>query len=199
MKEKNLTYQSRFHPGWPVNKVSDGELLETLLPNGEGRELLIKYGSIRSAINSKSNPQLLAMVELNRRYLWEHMEKEGSLSSPKQAEAFFRAMLRDEEREVFAILFMDHRHRVQHYEELFYGTIGGATIHAREVVKAALRHNAASVVMAHNHPSGIEEPSMADVELTKKLKEALAMVEVSVLDHLVIGNGMVSFSERGLL
>ena len=102
--------------------------------------------------------------------------------------------------EVFACLYLDNRHRVLHFEELFRGTIDGASVHPREVVKAALHRNAAAVILAHNHPSGVAEPSAADRQITERLKSALQLVEIRVLDHLVVGDqDCVSFAERGWL
>jgi DNA repair protein RadC len=101
---------------------------------------------------------------------------------------------------VFAVLFLDTHHRAISYEELFHGTIDGASVHPREVVNAALRHNAAAVILSHNHPSGVAEPSEADRRITQRLKDALALVDVRVLDHFVVATeGSVSFAERGLL
>jgi len=111
-----------------------------------------------------------------------------------------RLHLAKREREVFAVMFLDNRHRLLAYEELFFGTIDGASVHPREVVKAALAHNAAAVILSHNHPSGVAEPSQADQRITQRLKDALGLVDVRVLDHLIVGEGEpVSFAERGLL
>jgi len=101
--------------------------------------------------------------------------------------------------EVFAVLWLDNRHRVLSFEELFRGTIDGASVHPREVVKAALSHNAAACILAHNHSSGVSEPSQADVSLTSRLREALSLVDLRVLDHIVVGEDCTSFAERGLL
>ena len=109
------------------------------------------------------------------------------------------ARLRDNPAEVFACLFLDNRHRVIAYEELFRGTIDGASVHPREVVKRALHFNTAAVILAHNHPSGIAEPSQADERITQRLKDALALVDIRLLDHMIIGDDVVSFAERGLL
>ena len=100
---------------------------------------------------------------------------------------------------MFAVLFLDNRHRLIEIEEMFRGTIDGAQVHVREVVKAALHHNAAAVVLCHNHPSGVAEPSQADQTITRRLREALSLVEVRVLDHFVVGDSITSFAERGLL
>ena len=107
--------------------------------------------------------------------------------------------LRDYRFEVFACLFLDNRHRVIQFEELFRGTIDSASVHPREVVRRCLFHNAAAVIFAHNHPSGIAEPSQSDERITQKLKDALQLIDVRVLDHFVVGDTVVSFAERGLL
>ncbi len=120
--------------------------------------------------------------------------------TPTASRDFFRLALAKEEREVFACIFLDNRHRMIHYQEMFLGTIDGASVHPREVVKAALKHNAAAVIFGHNHPSGHPEPSEADRRITSRLKEALALVDIRVLDHLVVGlPEPVSLAERGLL
>lgn len=122
------------------------------------------------------------------------------LSCPELTKSYLIAMLAAYEHEVFACIFLDNRHRVITYEEMFRGTIDGSTVHPREVVKAALRVNAAAVILAHNHPSGVPEPSQADLHLTRRLREALGLVDVRVLDHIVVGiPEAVSFAERGLL
>ena len=125
---------------------------------------------------------------------------EPALTSPDATRRFLQARLRDLPHEVFAALFLDNRHRVIRYEELFRGTIDGASVHPREVVKAALKLNAAALIFAHNHPSGVAEPSHADERLTRRLRDALGLVDIRVLDHVVIGDQqMVSFAERGLI
>jgi len=123
------------------------------------------------------------------------------LTSPEATRDYLTMKLTEKEHEVFACLFLDNRHRVICYEELFRGTIDGASVHPREVVKETLKHNAAAVIFAHNHPSGVAEPSQADLRITQKLKDALAMIEVRVLDHIIIGDALTStsFAERGLL
>ncbi len=122
------------------------------------------------------------------------------LSSPRDAQDFLRTRLARLEHEVFAVLYLDNRHRVLAFEELFRGTLNGTAVYPREVVKRALHHNAAAVIFTHNHPSGVPEPSSADEVLTQRLREALSLVDVRVLDHLVIGcEGVVSFADRGLV
>ena len=122
-----------------------------------------------------------------------------ALSSPADSRAYVKLQLAAYPHEVFACLFMDNRNRVIAFDKLFRGTIDGASVYPREVVKAALKHNAAAVIFAHNHPSGVAEPSAADEQITKRLKDALALIDVRVLDHLVVGEDVISFAERGLL
>lgn len=121
-------------------------------------------------------------------------------TTPEASRDYLRLKLAEQEREVFACLFLDNRHRLLEYEEIFYGAIDGASVHPREVVKAALRHNAAAVILAHNHPSGVDEPSRADEAITRRLKDALALVDIRVLDHIIVaGTDTMSFADRGLL
>ena len=200
--------------------LSDAELLAIFLRTGIkgksavqiGRDLLAEYGGLRQILNADQAAlanapglgpakcaQLRAALELGKRYLAQKLERDGPLTSPSQAVAFLTHQLRDQPREVFAVVYLDNRHHVLHYEELFRGTLSGATVHPREVVRSALQHNAAALILAHNHPSGVAEPSQADATLTVRLKEALNLVEVRLLDHLVIGDGeFVSMSDRGL-
>jgi DNA repair protein RadC len=137
---------------------------------------------------------------MSRRALQEQMRKRDALGSPAAVRDYLRLQLGSLSREVFMVLFLDAQNRVLAQEELFAGTLTQTAVHPREVVKRALHHNAASVIFAHNHPSGVAEPSRADELLTRALKEALALVEVKVLDHFVVaGNQALSFAERGLL
>ena len=123
-----------------------------------------------------------------------------SLSAPCATREYLKTLLAPQERELFLVLALDNRHRVIASEILFAGTIDGASVHPREVVKCALRHNAAAVIFSHNHPSGVAEPSQADELITKRLRDALALVDIRVLDHFVIGAGSTcSFAERGML
>lgn len=133
-------------------------------------------------------------------FLMGRMKRDGVLTTPEQTRLFLKARLAAYEHEVFAVLFLDNRHRVIAFEEMFRGTIDGAAVYPREVVKAALRNNAAAVIFSHNHPSGVAEPSPADRAITSRLRDALMLVDVRVLDHIVVGdNEAVSFAERGLL
>lgn len=122
-----------------------------------------------------------------------------AFTNPKDSKRYARLQLAVHEQEVFAAMFLDNRHRLIAFDKMFFGTVDGASVHPREVVKAALKHNAAAVIFAHNHPSGVAEPSQADQRITTRLKDALALVDVRVLDHMVVGDDTVSFAERGLL
>ncbi|MCW9024627.1 MAG: DNA repair protein RadC [Gammaproteobacteria bacterium] len=199
--------------------LSDAELLAIFLRTGIpgktavdlARDLLSRFGGLRSLLTANlqqfsAQPglgpakfaQLQAVLEMGKRHLHESLQRGDALTDPDSSRRYLQACLRDYPYEVFACLFLDNRHRVIHFAELFRGTINGASVHPREVVKQALEHNAAALILAHNHPSGVAEPSEADRQLTRRLKEALELVEIRVLDHIVIGDGeTVAFSERG--
>ncbi|RRQ22170.1 RadC family protein [Thiohalobacter thiocyanaticus] len=201
--------------------LSDAELLAIFLRTGVpgrdavalARDLLHDHGGLRGllALDARSldtapglGPakyvQLQAALEMARRHYLDRLRRGSVLSNPDDTRRYLHARLSHHPHEVFACLFLDNRHAVIECEELFRGTLNSAAVHPREVVKAALAHNAAAVILAHNHPSGVAEPSQADQLLTRRLKEALALVEIRVLDHLVIGAGeTVSLAERGLL
>ncbi|HKU16150.1 MAG TPA: DNA repair protein RadC [Steroidobacteraceae bacterium] len=201
--------------------LTEAELLAILLQTGVrghsaldvARELLVEFGSLRSLLTAERvrlcearglGPAryvlLQASLELARRHYQELMTNGSTLIDPLAVRTFLQMRLRDLPYEVFCCLWLDTRHRVISFDELFRGTLDGATVHVREVVKQALARNAASVIVAHNHPSGVAEPSVADQMLTGRLKEALALMDVRLLDHLVIGDGVCeSFAERGLL
>ncbi len=126
--------------------------------------------------------------------------KKDAITSPADTRAYFKLKLDGSKAEIFACLYLDNRHQVLGYEELFRGTIDGASVHPREVVRRVLELNAAAVIFAHNHPSGLTEPSQSDIRITQRLKDALALIDVRVLDHLIIGAGEgVSLAEKGLL
>lgn len=140
------------------------------------------------------------ILEAARQAIEHKMQRGDSFTSPAAVKEYLRAKLAGFEHEVFAVLFLDTQHRLIEYAEMFRGTIDSAEVHPREVVKTALRHNAAAVVISHNHPSGNPEPSAADKVLTKQLKEVLALVDVRTLDHIIVaGSKTTSFAERGLL
>lgn len=201
--------------------LSDAELLAILLRSGTpghsaldiARDVLKSFHSLRKllaadrlrfcaerGLGPARFAELQAAVEIARRQLSETMQAGPSLASPKATRDFLSARLRDLEHEMFCVLFLDKRHRLIKYEELFRGTIDGASVHPREIVKLALQRNSAAVIIAHNHPSGIAEPSQADELITQRVKEALALVDIRLLDHIIIGDGAgVSLAERGLL
>ena len=144
--------------------------------------------------------ELQACLEIGRRHLATRLDRGEPLTSTIETARFLMAKLRHLPFEVFSCLFLDNRHRVIEFEELFRGTIDGTSVHAREVVRRALNHNAAAVIFAHNHPSGVAEPSQADRLLTDQLVNALSMIEVTVIDHFVVGDGdCASFVDLGLL
>lgn len=201
--------------------LSDAELLAIFLRTGNrgrtavdlGRDLLTGSGGLRGLLDTPPSrlrtqsglgdarlAQLLGALELGRRYLEAGLARDHSLTRPEDAGRFLLAKLRRYPHEVFACLFLDNKHRVLAFEELFRGTIDGAAVYPREVVRRCLEHNAAALILAHNHPSGVAEPSEADRSITRRLVEAVALVDVRVLDHLVIGDDhWVSLAERGWL
>jgi DNA repair protein RadC len=201
--------------------LTDAELLAIFLRTGVpgksavdlARDLLVQLGGLKGlfaadekgfcevkGLGRAKYAQLQAVLALSRRYLEEEIGDRDLLTSPEATRAYLKARLYHQVREVFACLFLDNRHRVIRCEELFLGTIDGASVHPREVVRRALELQAAAVIFAHNHPSGVTEPSQADLRITQRLKDALALVDVRVLDHLIIGEGeAASLAEQGLL
>jgi DNA repair protein RadC len=201
--------------------LSDVELLAVLLGTGAGRlpvaelaaGLLRDFGGLRGLLQARrdsllrqrglgpaKSATLLAVLELSRRYLQEMLVRGNPIESPEVTEQYLKSVLRDHPHEVFACLFLDTRHRVIAFEELFHGTIDGATVYPRVVAEKALRHGAAALIAAHNHPSGVSEPSLADQAITRRLKDALALLDIRLLDHFVIGDGRpVSMAARGMM
>jgi DNA repair protein RadC len=201
--------------------LSEAELIAIFLRTGTrgrsavdlARDLLVKFRSLRGLLTADQAAvcaitglgparyaALQASLELARRHYQELMLTGPTLSNPQNTREYLRMRLRDLDHEVFCCLYLDNRNRVITCEELFRGTIDGATVHPREVVKRALAHNAAAVIFAHNHPSGVAEPSQADELITRRLKESLAAVDIRVLDHLVVGDGHCeSMAERGMI
>ncbi|EKO3369831.1 DNA repair protein RadC [Vibrio fluvialis] len=199
--------------------LSDAELLAIFLRTGtQGMNvlelsdfLLREFGSLRALFSATKDQfcahkglgeakfvQLQAVLEMTQRYLAEALKRGEALTSPQQTKLYLSSVLRDRQREAFYILFLDNQHRVIRDEVLFEGTIDAASVYPREVVKRALHHNAAALILAHNHPSGVAEPSQADRRITQRLTDALALVDIRVLDHFVVGDGdVVSFAERG--
>lgn len=201
-------------------QLSDAELLAVFLRTGVtgmsavdlARALLQRFGGLREllradratfcgahGLGAAKYAQLQAVLELSRRHLAESLQRGDALLDAAHTVRYLKARLRDEPQELFGALWLDNRHRVLAFEELARGTIDAAAVYPREVVKTALRCNAAAVIFAHNHPSGVAEPSTADRALTDRLCKALATVDIRVLDHIVVGEETVSFAERGLL
>jgi DNA repair protein RadC len=201
--------------------LSDAELLAIFLRTGVpgktavdlARDLLILFGGLRPLLRANQSEfceaqglgpakftQLQAVLEMARRNMAEGLAERDVLADPQATRRFLAARLRDLDHEVFAAIFLDNQHRVIVFEVLARGTIDSASVYPREVVKRALALGAAALIFAHNHPSGSTEPSAADRALTERLKQALATVDIRVLDHLVIGEGApASFAERGWL
>jgi DNA repair protein RadC len=201
--------------------LTEAELLAVLLRTGArgrsavdvARGLLSQFGSLRTLLTAERDlacaapglgparyAALQAALELTRRHYQELMMTGSALANPRVTREFVRMRLRDLPYEVFCCVYLDSRHRVIAFEELFRGTIDGASVHPREVVRQALSRNAAAVILVHNHPSGVAEPSQADELITRRLRDALALLDIRVLDHLVVGDSVCeSFAERGLL
>lgn len=201
--------------------LTDAELLAIFLRTGVAgksavdlaRDLLVEFRDLRGLFSATEQrfcavkglgpakfAQLRAVLEMSRRYLYGEIQGRDVISSPEATRDYLKLRLGTYPHEVFAALFLDNRHRVIDYRELFAGTIDGASVHPREVVRAALELNAAAIIFAHNHPSGVAEPSQSDLRITQRLKDALALIDVRVLDHLIIGEGEgTSLAERGLL
>ncbi len=201
--------------------LTDAELLAIFLRTGIAgktavdlaQDLLMQFGSLQAlleadqtkfcqgkGLGSAKYAQLQAVLEMAKRHYVEILQRGSALTSPEATRAYLSAQLRNYSYEVFACLFLDNQHRVIVFEELFQGTIDGASVYPREVAKKALAHNAAAVIFAHNHPSGVSEPSQADKHITEKLKQALLLFDIRVLDHFIIGDGApYSFAEHGLL
>lgn len=204
-----------------ASSLSDAELLAIFLRIGVtgksavdlARELLIRFGSLTQLFASSEKDfcethgmgqakyaQLQAVLEMSRRALQEEMQRGEALNSPRAVREYLQLLLGGRQQEVFLVLFLDTQHRVIASEELFRGTLSQTSVYPREVVKRTLAHNAAAVILAHNHPSGVAEPSQADRLLTDALKQALSLVDVRVLDHFVVAGGQtLSFAEKGLI
>ncbi|MGY6587665.1 MAG: RadC family protein [Wenzhouxiangella sp.] len=202
-------------------QLSDAELLAILLRTGVNgrsaldvaRALINRFGSLRGLLDCDRQTlcalpglgpakvaQIHAAIELARRHMRESLDRGKPLTSPQITREYLRAALRDRPHEVFCALMLDTRHRVIRFEELFTGTIDSAHVHPRVVVEKALAHRAAALIVAHNHPSGIAEPSQADLAITRRLRDALGLVDIRLLDHFIVGDTeVVSLAERGLV
>ncbi|WP_017443762.1 RadC family protein [Gayadomonas joobiniege] len=201
--------------------LNDAELLAIFLRTGAAgvsavelaQHLLVEFGSLRALMAASKEAfikgkglgeakfcQLQACLEMSRRYLAEVVQKGQALTSVEAVKSFLSIELRDLHNEVFACLFLDNQHKVISFDVLFHGTIDGASVYPRVVAEEALNKHAAAVIFAHNHPSGVAEPSQADKQITSRLKDALALFDIRVLDHFIIGEGPpMSFAEHGLL
>jgi DNA repair protein RadC len=201
--------------------LSDAELLAIFLRTGIkgksavdlARELLSRFGSLTQLFAASEADfcktkgmgqakfvQFQAVLEMSRRALQEEFQRGDALDSPRAVRDYLQLLLGGRQQEVFLVLFLDTQHRVIATEELFHGTLSQTSVYPREVVKRALAHNAAAVILAHNHPSGVAEPSQSDRMLTDALKQALSLVDVRVLDHFIVAAGKtLSFAEKGLI
>jgi DNA repair protein RadC len=202
-------------------RQTDAELIALLIHSGTGidsakdlaERLLTRFGGLRALLQADSaaitaergignaRAALIRSVpEIARRYFEEALPVGETIKSPSDTEAFLQAKMRHLGHELFCCLYLDNRHRVLLFDEMFRGTIDGTSVYPREVVKEALKINAAAVILAHNHPSGVAEPSQADERITKRLKSALELVDIRLLDHLIIGDGRAtSLAARGLI
>ncbi len=201
--------------------LTDAELVAIFLNSGTkgktavdiAKELLTEFGSLKKLLRSSAQTLmnqkglgkvryilLKAAVELGRRYLNEQISARTVLNNSRVTQRFLSDHMRENSNEVFACLFMDNHLRLICFEELFHGTINEANIYPREIVRRALAHNAAKIILAHNHPSGKAVPSTADKDVTVLIKQALGLVDIEVVDHIIIGNpGIFSFAEAGLV
>ncbi len=204
-----------------AGSLSDAELLAIFLRTGVqgchvvelARQLLVTFGSLNAIFAAQPDEfcqarglgtakyvQLQACLEMSKRFLAEPLKQGNALDSSLATKHYLMSELKNESREVFAILFLDNQHQVQHFEKLFFGTIDAAAVYPRIIVEAVLKHKSAAVILTHNHPSGICEPSIADQQITARIKEALALIDVRVLDHLIIaGHQSYSFAEHAKL
>ena len=201
--------------------ASDARLLALLIHSGAGvdsahalaKRLLARFGSLRALMHADASAIrtvrgigparariIRSVPELARRYYEASLPTGVTIESPADTQNFLLAKLRDLGHEMFCCLYLDNRHRVLLFNEMFRGTIDGTSVYPREVVKEALRINAAAVILAHNHPSGVAEPSQADERITRRLKSALDLVDIRLLDHLIVGScGTTSLAARGLI
>ena len=217
--EQERPREKLIHQG--ASALSDSELLAIFLRTGTqgisavelARQVLSQFGGLRALMSASREEfcqgfglgdakytQLQAVLEMSKRHLQEQLMRETVFTSAEHVRTYLSSQLRHSQREIFAVLFLDTQHRLIRYQELFMGTIDAAAVYPREVVKAALQYNAAAVILAHNHPSGVAEPSQADICITERIKRALDLVDVRLLDHFVVGDGSpVSLAERGLV
>ncbi|MGB0496295.1 MAG: RadC family protein [Kangiellaceae bacterium] len=202
-----------------AQSLSDSELLAIFLRTGTkgknvidlSREIIKYFGSLKLLLSASEEEfctfkglgmakyaQLQACLEMGQRHIAEEISKQDAIQNPSQVKRYVQSRLISKQNEVFAAMFLDNQHHVIAFEELFFGTVNASSVHPRVVLQRALFHNAAAVIVAHNHPSGVSEPSLADIDITKTLKSSLAMIDVRLLDHLVVAAHQVtSLAERG--
>ncbi len=201
--------------------LSDAELLAIFLRTGVNgcnavdlaRQLLQDFGSLKALFSATQQEfcqvkglgpvkycQLKAVLEMANRYLWEELKPKLMLTSADSARDFLYSKMYGLNQEVFSCIFLDNQHQVISYQALFYGTLNQAAVYPREIARKGLENNAAAVILAHNHPSGLHEPSQADKVMTQQIIKALKLLDIKVLDHFIIGNAAIfSFAESGLL
>ncbi|MEW6989737.1 DNA repair protein RadC [Colwelliaceae bacterium 6441] len=204
-----------------AQSLSDAELLAIFLRTGVkgchvvdlARQLLKHFGSIAAIYNASADEfcqmhglgmakfvQLQACLEMTKRFLAEELQQGEVLTSSQSSKNFLISELRNEVQEVFAVLFLNNQHRVIQFERLFYGTINASAVYPRVVIEKAIKYQSAAVIFAHNHPSGIAEASIADKNITAQLHQALTLIDIRVLDHMIVaGHQCYSFAEHGLL
>ena len=204
-----------------AKSLSDAELLAIFLRTGTrnisavdlARQLLQQFGSLSTLLKASQSEfcaamglgeakftQLQAVMEMSRRVHADELSHGETITKAADAANFLMAELGNRPAEVFGALFLDPQHHILAFEELFHGTIDHTSVHPRELIRRVIHHNAARIILAHNHPSGDITPSQADIELTQSLKNALEMLDVTLLDHLVVGkNAFCSLAERGFL
>jgi len=202
-----------------AHSLSDSELLAIFLRTGTAgknvielaREIIQHFGSLKRLFSASEKEfcqikglgrakfvQLQACLEMSQRYLKEQIVKQNAMENPNQVKEYVQSRLMNKTNEVFAAIFLDNQHHVIAFEELFFGTINASSVHPRVILQGCLKHNAAAVIVAHNHPSGVAEPSISDIDITATLKAALNLIDVRLLDHLVVASHrVVSLAERG--
>lgn len=199
--------------------LSDSELLAIFLRTGVkgknvielAREIILHFGSLKKLLAASQEEfcqfkglgaakfvQLQACMEMSQRHLVEEISHSDAISNPSQVKAYVQGRLMSRQNEVFAALFLDNQHRILAFEELFFGTINSSSVHPRVVLQRAIALNAAAIIVTHNHPSGVSEPSISDIDITQTLKQALSLVDVRLLDHLIVASHQVtSMAEQG--